>query len=99
MERRREAPGPVFSGRFGDDAYAFEDLIAELGSAFMLARIGLHDSQLEFHASYLENWLPVLKGDKGAIFTAASRANEAYRYLLTLAKMGAADDCGQAKAA
>lgn len=88
-----------FSGRFGDESYAFEELIAELGSAFMLARIGLHDSQLEFHASYLDSWLRVLKSDKGAIFTAASRANEAYQYLLTLAGMGAAEDTEYAKAA
>ena len=88
-----------FSGRFGDESYAFEELVAELGSAFMLARIGLHDSQLEFHASYLNSWLRVLKSDKGAIFTAANRANEAYQYLLTLAGISTAENIDYAKLA
>jgi antirestriction protein ArdC len=64
-----------FSGRFGTDAYAFEELIAEMGAAFLCA-----DSGIEYttqHASYIESWLRVLKADKKAILTAASQAQKA----------------------
>lgn len=88
-----------FSKRFGDEAYAFEELVAELGSAFMLSRIGLTGSELQYHASYIEGWLKVLKGDKNAIFTAASRASAAYQYLLDLAGMNSAEDADYAQAA
>lgn len=71
-----------FGARFGDDAYAFEELVAELGSAFCLARIGLDESQLEYHASYLDAWLRVLKADRNAIFTAAGQAAKAFSYLM-----------------
>ncbi|MCX4150014.1 MULTISPECIES: ArdC family protein [Paraburkholderia] len=75
------------SGRFGDEAYAFEELVAEFGAAFCLARIGMDAGQLEFHASYLDSWLRVLKKDKNALFTAASRASDAYAYLMKLARI------------
>jgi len=88
-----------FSKRFGDEAYAFEELVAELGSAFMLSRIGLTSSELQYHASYIEGWLKVLKGDKTAIFTAASRASAAYQYLLDLAGLNTAEDADYAQAA
>jgi antirestriction protein ArdC len=67
-----------FSARFGDDGDAFEELVAEFGAAFCLARIGMQDGQLEHHASHLDSWLRVLKKDKNALFTAASRASDAY---------------------
>jgi antirestriction protein ArdC len=78
------------SGRFGDEAYAFEELVAEFGAAFCLARIGMDAGQLEFHASYLDSWLRVLKKDKNALFTAASRASDAYAYLMKLARISEA---------
>jgi len=88
-----------FSKRFGDEAYAFEELVAELGSAFMLSRIGLTGSELQYHASYIEGWLKVLRGDKNAIFTAASRASAAYQYLLDSAGLNTAEDADYAQAA
>lgn len=69
-----------FSGRFGDSAYAFEELIAELGAAFSCAHCGV-DGQLQ-HASYIASWIKVLKGDKKAIFTASSAARKATEYLV-----------------
>jgi len=69
-----------FSGRFGDGAYAFEELIAELGAAFSCAHCGI-DGQLQ-HASYIASWIKVLKGDKKAIFTASSAARKATEYLI-----------------
>lgn len=68
-----------FSGRFGDAAYAFEELIAELGAAFLCASTGI-DGQLQ-HSSYIASWLKVLKNDKKAIFAAAASARKAAEFL------------------
>jgi len=65
------------SGRFGSNAYAAEELIAELGAAFLCADMGLASEPRPDHAAYIETWLKVLKGDKRAIFTAASKAQAA----------------------
>ena len=67
--------------RFGDEAYAMEELVAELGSAFLTAEIGIH-GRLEGHACYIKSWLKALKNDKRAIVTAASKASQAARFLL-----------------
>ncbi|QDT53871.1 DNA primase TraC [Caulifigura coniformis] len=67
--------------RFGDAGYAAEELVAELGSAFLSADLGITPEVREDHASYLECWLKVLKDDKRAIFTAASLATKAVEYL------------------
>lgn len=67
-------------GRFGADAYAAEELIAELGSAFLCAHTRI-DGVLQ-HAAYLEHWLKVLKADKRAIFFACAKAQRAADYLL-----------------
>ncbi len=60
--------------RFGDSAYAAEELIAELGAAFTCAHLGLSTEPREDHAQYIQSWLKVLKADKRAIFTAASQS-------------------------
>ncbi|MBW4464675.1 MAG: DUF1738 domain-containing protein [Pegethrix bostrychoides GSE-TBD4-15B] len=67
--------------RFGSESYAFEELIAELGSAFISARLGLINEPRAEQISYLDSWLKVLKGDKRAIFTAASKAQEAVDWM------------------
>lgn len=69
-----------FGRRFGDQAYAFEELVAEIGSAFLCARLGV-TSGLQ-HPAYVASWLAVLKGDKRAIFTASSKAKEAAGFLM-----------------
>jgi antirestriction protein ArdC len=66
-----------FSGRFGTEAYAFEELIAELGSAFLNADLGIIGSTLQDHADYLAHWVAILKSDKKAILTAAAQASKA----------------------
>lgn len=73
-----------FGERFGNDAYAFEELVAELGSAFVCAELGA-PSHIESHASYLDHWLTILRKDKKAFFKAASEANKAATYLKDLA--------------
>ena len=73
----------AFGQRFGDTAYAFEELVAELGCAFVLGHIGLVDATIEGHAAYLDAWLQVLRNDRTAIFTAARLAGEAFEYILS----------------
>jgi antirestriction protein ArdC len=67
--------------RFGDEGYAMEELVAELGSAFLSADLGLTPEVRSDHAAYIENWLKVLKRDKRAVFTAASYAQLAVGFL------------------
>lgn len=70
-----------FGLRFGDAAYAFEELVAELSSAFLCADMGISLEPREDHAAYLSSWLQVLKQDKRAIFSAAAHAQKSMDYL------------------
>ncbi len=73
-----------FGKRFGDNAYAAEELVAELGAAFLCARLDITSEPRVDHAQYLDHWLGILKSDKKAIFTAASKASQAVDYLVAL---------------
>ena len=70
--------------RFGDQGYAMEELVAELGAAFLSSSLGINSDAREDHAPYIASWLKVLKSDKRAIFNAASLAQTASNYLLEL---------------
>ena len=70
--------------RFGDNQYSAEELIAELGSAFICAELGISPQPRLDHAQYLKHWLAMMKADNRAIFTAAARAQEAVNYLMSL---------------
>lgn len=72
--------------RFGGDAYAMEELIAELAAAMIGAELGLPTEHLDNHASYLASWLRVLKADSRAILTAAAKAEEASALVLRLGR-------------
>ncbi len=72
--------------RWGDEGYAMEELVAELGAAFVCADLSLTPEVREDHASYIASWLKVLKDDKRAVFTAASHAQKAADYLSGLQK-------------
>lgn len=67
--------------QFGDAGYAREELVAELGAAFLCADLGLPLEDREDHAAYIGSWLKVLKDDKRAIFQAAAHAQRAIDYL------------------
>ncbi|MBC7853464.1 MAG: DUF1738 domain-containing protein [Pirellulaceae bacterium] len=69
---------------WGDQGYAAEELVAELGSAFLCADLNITPVVRDDHASYLDCWLKVLKQDKRAIFTAASHATKAVDFLHSL---------------
>ena len=70
--------------RHGDEGYAREELVAELGSAFLCADLGITPDVRPDHAAYIASWLTVLKGDKRFIFTAASHAQRAADFLHNL---------------
>jgi antirestriction protein ArdC len=63
--------------RFGDEGYAMEELVAELGSAFLSADLELTPEVRDDHAAYIGSWIKVLKNDRRAIFSAASHAQRA----------------------
>jgi antirestriction protein ArdC len=69
--------------RFGERAYAAEELVAELCSAFLCAEFSI-DGDLR-HAGYMENWIGLLKADTRAFFTACSKAQAAADFLRRLA--------------
>ena len=70
--------------RRGDEGYAMEELVAELGAAFLCADLGLTPEVRDDHAAYIAIWIRVLKNDKRAIFTAASHAQKAVDFLHAL---------------
>jgi antirestriction protein ArdC len=67
--------------RWGDEGYAREELVAELGAAFLSADIGITPEVRPDHAAYIASWLEVLKMDKRFIFSAAAHAQRAADYL------------------
>ena len=70
------------SKRFGDQAYAGEELIAELGAAFLCTRLGITNTPRVDHAQYVAHWLEVMKGDSRAVIRAASDAQKAADFIL-----------------
>ncbi len=70
------------TGRFGSESYAMEELVAELGAAFLCASLGIASERRDDHAAYLASWLKVLKQDSRAIFTVAGKAQAATDWLL-----------------
>jgi len=71
---------------FGTPEYAYEELVAELGSAFLCAEFGIEG--LLQHPSYIEGWLSLLKGDKKVIFKAAADAAKAAKFIVELGAEG-----------
>lgn len=69
---------------WGDEGYAMEELVAELGAAFVCADLALTPAPREEHAAYIGCWLKALKDDKRAIFSAAAHAQRAADYLASL---------------
>ena len=86
----------------GDEGYAQEELVAELGAAFLCAHLELAGEPRENNASYIANWLEVLKNDTRFIFKAAAHAQRAAEYLGSFGRGKDAtavtnvDDCAEA---
>jgi antirestriction protein ArdC len=72
--------------RFGDHSYAMEELVAEIGAAFLCADLELTPEIRNDHAPYLAGWLKALRDDKRAIFTAAAHAQRAVDFLSDAAR-------------
>lgn len=68
--------------KFGDEAYAYEELVAELGAAFLCAATGISAEPRADHAQYLASWLKALKNDKSFLFSAASQSQKALDFIL-----------------
>ena len=75
-------------GRFGNESYAFEELIADIGAGFVAGYLGYDYQFSKNNLAYLKSWLKVLKNDKKAIFKACSEAQKAFDYLLTFQEIG-----------
>ena len=72
-------------GKFGTEKYSFEELIAELGSLFMMQSIGFDTSKTEINSTaYLKGWLKKLKDDKGLIIKASNKAQAAVDCILDI---------------
>lgn len=74
--------------RFGNTAYAREEIVAELCTVFLGQKLGFSAHTLELNAAYLDNWLRVLRSDKRAIFKHAADAQKACDYLVTASEAG-----------
>ncbi|GAA4457893.1 ArdC family protein [Rurimicrobium arvi] len=73
-----------FGKKFGDKAYAVEELTAELGAAFLCAELEITTPARKDHAAYIANWLTALRNDKRFVFSAASAASKAVDYYQSL---------------
>jgi antirestriction protein ArdC len=73
--------------KFGSEAYAMEELVAELGAALIGSELGLPVAHLDHHASYIASWLKVLRRDSRAVLAAAARAEEAAQLILSYARV------------
>jgi len=67
--------------RWGDEGYAMEELVAELGASFLCADLELELTPRKDHSAYIASWLEVLKNDKRAVFSAAAHAQRAVDFL------------------
>ena len=66
---------------FANQAYAAEELIAEIGSAFLCAELGITQDTWPDHAKYIANWIKIFEDDRKAIFKAAAKASQAVAWL------------------
>lgn len=72
--------------RFNKNAYAMEELVAEITAAFTCAALGIPSQMREDHAPYIKGWLEVLRGDSRAILTAAAKAAQASDFILSFSQ-------------
>jgi antirestriction protein ArdC len=78
---RLNRPGVMGVASFGGQEYSFEELIAELASAYLCARYGI-DNTLENSTAYIQNWLGALRNDKTMLLKASGKATAAADYIL-----------------
>ena len=76
-EKRLNRAGVMGAIQFGSETYGHEELVAEMGSAFLCAGLGLDNSLLANSAAYIQNWLKVLRANPKAVVIAAAQAQRA----------------------
>jgi len=82
-QSRLSRKGIIEPNKFGSIPYSEEELIAEMGAAFLSAEAGINYGEIvENNAAYLQGWLNKLKEDKRFIFRTASKAQQAAKYIL-----------------
>jgi len=79
---RLDRAGIVEGHSFGDELYSKEELVAELGAAFLAGHTGIATQTLPSSASYLQSWIKVLQGDKKLVVQAAAQAQKAVDMIL-----------------
>jgi antirestriction protein ArdC len=77
---RLNRPGIMAVAAFGGEDYSFEELVAELTSAYLCANSGI-DNTLENSTAYIQNWLQVLRNDKTMLLKASGKATAAVEYI------------------
>ena len=82
-EKRLNRKGVTQSTAFGSDPYSAEELVAEMGSAFLLGDCGLLKETEQNNAAYLKHWIERLKADPGMLVKAGSQAQKAYDWITT----------------
>lgn len=86
---RLSREGVVKASKFGSHGYSFEELIAELGSLFLCAELGLlTDEKQDNGAAYIESWLKVLKDNPSWVYKAAQQASKATEHALAMVRQG-----------
>lgn len=85
--------------RWGDEGYSREELVAELGSAFLAVDLALYLEPREDHAAYIAEWIKVLQNDKRAIVSGAAHAERAVKFLHGLQPGAAAPRGAETEAA
>jgi antirestriction protein ArdC len=81
-----------FGKRFGDMAYSWEELTAEICASYIAAHLGIDNEPRQDHAQYLSSWLKVMRADCRAIISAASKAQAAADWIIAAAGESATDD-------
>ena len=81
-EKRLKRAGIAERNRFGSDPYCKEELVAEIGSAFLCGYAGIVDGTIDSSAAYVQSWLKKLQEDRTLIVYAAAQAQKAADYVL-----------------
>jgi antirestriction protein ArdC len=90
-ERRLARPSVMDSITFGSHDYSKEELVAEMGAAFLCGHTGIEAATLENAASYIDSWLRVLRGDSCMVVQAATHAQKAADFILGRTSESASD--------
>ena len=81
-ETRLNRTSIVEGNGFGSDPYCKEELIAELGAAFLCGHVGIVDRTIDNSAAYIQGWLSKLRADKTLVVQAAAQAEKAVNFIL-----------------